>query len=65
MVDHFNDLTYVNLTISTSQEKILEEKESFEIWASTFGVKTKNTMQTMEDFLNNLSGKKSRILTEQ
>ena len=44
---------------------ILEEKAAIEGWAATFGVKTKNIMQTMEDFLNNLLDKKLRILTRQ
>ena len=39
MVDNFNDLTYVLLMISTSQEENLSGKKSFEIWDVTFGVK--------------------------
>ena len=39
MVDHFSELTYVQLTISTSQGKTLPDKTAFEIWAATFGVK--------------------------
>ena len=41
MMDHFSDLTYVQLMISTIKEEILTEKSSFERWAATFVVKTK------------------------
>ena len=39
MVDHFSDLTYVHLMISTIQEENLLGKPAFELWAATFGVK--------------------------
>ena len=41
MVDHFSDLTYVNLVIITSREETLAGKSAFERWAATFGVKIK------------------------
>ena len=41
MVDHFSDLTYVHLMISTSQEENLAVKSAFERWADTFVVKIK------------------------
>ena len=63
MVNHFSDLTYVNLIGSTIQEDSLVVKFSFQTWAATFLVKIKDIMQTMEYFLNNLSDQKLRMPT--
>ena len=41
MVDHFSELTYVNLTIRTSQKETLSGKQAFERWAATFGANIK------------------------
>ena len=41
MADHFSDLTYMHLMISTRQEKSLSVKSAFERWADRFGVKIK------------------------
>ena len=41
LVNHFSDLTYVHLMISTSQKDILAVKSAFERWAEHFGVKIK------------------------
>ena len=38
IVEHFNDLTYVNLMISKNQEKTLAVKACFEMWDATFVV---------------------------
>ena len=39
MVNHFSDLTYVQLMRSTNQEESLSGKSAFERWADTFGFK--------------------------
>ena len=41
MVNHFSDLTYVQLMRSTIHEENLAGKSAFEIWADTFEVKIK------------------------
>ena len=41
MVDHFSDLTYVNLMRRTSQKENFEVKSDLERWAVTFGFKIK------------------------
>ena len=41
MVDHFSDLTYVQLIRSTIQEETLAGKPAFEILAATFGIRIK------------------------
>ena len=41
MVDHFSDLTYLNLTGNTIQEETLSGKATFEIWAAKFEIKVK------------------------
>ena len=38
MMDHYSDLTYVQLIRSTIQEETLSLQAAFEIWAATFGV---------------------------
>ena len=39
MVEHFIELTYLNLMKSTTQVETLLGKSAFEIWAATFGVR--------------------------
>ena len=39
MVEHFSDLTYVQIMRSTTQEGNVLLKLAFETWAATFGVK--------------------------
>ena len=55
MVDHFSDLTYYKIMISTRKEENLAVKSAFEIWYAKFGVKYIDIIQTMVYFLNNLS----------
>ena len=64
MVDHFSDLTYMNVMRSTNQEDNLAVKPSFERWAEKFGVKIKGYHAANESFLNNLSDQQLRILTK-
>ena len=41
MVEHFSDLTYVQLVIISNQEYTLEIKVAFERWVATFVIEIK------------------------
>ena len=63
MVEHFSDLTYMSLERSTFQEETLSGNKLFKDGIQHLELKLKDIMQTMEDFLNNISDQKLRMKT--
>ena len=63
MVDHFSDLTYVHLMISTTQEENKAGKIAFGTWDYTFGVKLNIYHAGNGQFLNSLPDQQARMPT--